>query len=192
MSTNYSLTLTNNSVNAGSFCVYQTDPEQSKYSNLYSLVWFSKKCHPGTKIRFNWSLDYCFTWSETGILMPGVTFLASENVPADPSNAVKDIIGFTKDGGAYKFTTPTRSGILGTLQIQTDSTIPINEASVGIGMSGQPAFAVPAGPNLDYSFIPHPKYWVAFGNFEEGEVIDFNNVTQTAEVIFKPSVYSLP
>lgn len=191
MSTKYTLKVTNNSNRSGSICVYQRDPEQEKYTNLYSLAWFSKACHPGTTIKFTWDLDYCFSWSETGMLRPGVTFEASETRAADPSSASDNAIGFTKTGGAYMFTTPLRPGTPGELRIQTDDTIPIDEASVGIGMSGQPALAISAGPNLDYAFIPHPEYWIAFGDYIEGEVIDLNMVTQTAKVVFPRNVYSL-
>ena len=191
MSTQYTLKVVNNSTQSGSVCVYQRDPEQEKYANLYSLAWFSKKCHPGTTLTFRWILDYCFTWSETGELKPGVTFEASQSEDADPSDASKDAIGFSKTGGAYAFTTPLRPGTPGELRIQTDGTIPINEASVGIGMSGNPALAVSAGPNLDYAFIPHPEYWIAFGDYEEGQVIDLNRVTETAKIVFPLNTYSL-
>ena len=192
MSTQYSLTVTNNSDLSGSLCVYQKAPEQSLYENLYSLAWFSKKCHPGTTVKFKWDINYCFMWSEAGVLVPGVTFEASEHVDADLDNGAKNIIGFTKEYGAYKFAPSPVPGTPGELRIVTDSTMPTGEASVGIGMSNQPAFAVPATPNFDFAFIPHPEYWIAFGNFEEGEVIDLNRVTHTAaQVIFRKNVYSL-
>lgn len=191
MSTQYTLKVTNKSHNSGSFCVYQKDPDQEKYTNLYSLAWFSKACNPGTTLKFTWTLDYCFNWSETGILVPGVTFDASETKEADPSDSSKNAVGFTKANGAYMFTNPLRPGTPGELRIQTDNTIPINEASVGIGMSGQPALAISAQPNMDYAFIPHPEYWITFGNYTEGEVIDLNQVTETAKIVFPLNVYSV-
>lgn len=192
MSTQYSLTVTNNSELTGNFCVYQKAPNQSMYENLFSLAWFSKKCHPHTTVKFKWDLDYCFMWSECGRLTPGVIFEASERLAADPSSAAHNIIGFTKEYGAYKFAPAPVAGALGELRIVTDGTMPTGEAAVGIGMSGQAAFAVPATPNFSFSFIPHPEYWIAFGNFEEGDVIDINRVTRTAAPItFRPNVYSL-
>lgn len=44
---------------------------------------------------------------------------------------------------------------------------------------------------MDYAFIPHPQYWVAFSNYTEGEVIDINAVSQTAQIVFPLNVYSL-
>ncbi len=190
MSTQYTLTVVNDSTLNGSVCVYQKDPEQGKYENLYSLAWFSKFCHPGTQLKFKWSIDYSFVWSETGILKPGVSFEASQALPADPQNPAKNAIGFIKAGGAYEFANPTRPGIPGQLQIQTDATIPCNDVAIGIGMSGQPTFAIGGTPNFTYSFIPHPEYWIAFGKFEEGEVIDLNQVSTTAQVVFPVNVYA--
>ena len=56
-------------------------------------------------------------------------------------------------------------------------------------MSGQPAFATDAGPNLSYSFIPHPQYYVAFGYYLQGEVIDLNLVSSTVCVEYEDNIF---
>lgn len=35
----------------------------------------------------------------------------------------------------------------------------------------------------------HPSYWIAFGDFVEGSVIDVNNISRAKEIIFDPNVY---
>lgn len=57
-------------------------------------------------------------------------------------------------------------------------------------MSGKPAVACVAAPNLKYTFMPHPRYWIAFGKFEEGEVIDVNRMTQKFEIEYPVNVFS--
>ena len=47
-----------------------------------------------------------------------------------------------------------------------------------------------ASPNLKYTFMPHPRYWIAFGRFEEGEVIDVNRMTQKFEINYPVNVFS--
>ncbi len=49
-------------------------------------------------------------------------------------------------------------------------------------MAGSGTFAVQAQPNMTAVFTPHPNYWVIFGNFENGDVMDIQDVTQAVEV----------
>ena len=188
--TTYSLIVENKSILTGSICVYQRDPQQRINRNLYSLAWFSKMCHPNTTVEFSWSIDYCFNWAETGALRPGVLFSASESLAADPSlvDATKTI-AFNYSSGAFRFVQAQEITDPGMLRIITDNTIPNKKASIGIGMSGQPAFATDAGPNLSYSFIPHPQYYVAFGYYLQGEVIDLNLVSSTVCVEYEDNIF---
>jgi hypothetical protein len=58
-------------------------------------------------------------------------------------------------------------------------------------MSGSGTFVVPASPNLNLVFTPHPKYWVTAGTFATGEVLDSEQLTNTAAVEFPPGVYAM-
>ncbi|MFW8642247.1 hypothetical protein ACOJBO_02920 [Rhizobium beringeri] len=51
-------------------------------------------------------------------------------------------------------------------------------------MAGSGTFAVQAAPNMTAVFTPHPNYWVMFGNFETGDVIDIEDVTGAVEVTY--------
>ena len=188
MGTNYQLTVQNDSFNTGSICVYQTVPKQDK--NLLSLAWFSKTCHPGTKVKFGWSIDYSFCWSESGVLTPGVVFDATEMKEADPADPSNNATGFSKKDGAYLFTPTQRHPSDGCLGVYLDNTVAHGEAAVGVGMGGHAAFAAVASPNYDMTFSPHPQYWVVFGTFTEGEVMDLNRCTRSCNVKFPTNVYS--
>ena len=182
--TTHSLNVTNQSDFTGSICVYQTNPGQEKDKDLFSVAWFSKPCEPGVSVTFEWDLDYCFVWSETGQLEHGARFRASQVIPADlkvPTNSV----GFShSDIGGYKFIDAPEMMAEGYLNVYSDNTVPNCRVSVGIGMFGKPTFVRLVGPNLTYSFHPKPTYWVTFGFYEEGQVIDANRVTQSAKVVF--------
>jgi hypothetical protein len=187
MSQKYTLLFVNNGTNTGNACIYQNDPDIG-VPNVMSLAWFSKQAHPTTRIKFEWTLDYSFMWSETGVLASGVDFEASQVWPADLTSSNK--VAFTDENGAYTFENQT-SGTPGSLIIVNDGTIPARQASVGIGMSGQGAFVVQAQPNLTQTFTPHPKYFITFGNYEAGEVLDIGSITSPAEIVFPPNVYSM-
>lgn len=187
MSTRYSLVVKNNSNNSGSFCLYQKQPDL--LPNAYSLAWFARPTRPTTMTSFDWTLDYSFVWSETGRLVPGVIFDASEMVPADPASANQ--ITLTNNGGAFTFQDQSHGPQSGTLYIREASSIPMNLAAVGIGMSGSGTFVTQAQPNMNLQFTPRPSYWIAFGNFEQGEVLDVEALSNTAQIEFPPGVYSM-
>lgn len=192
MSTRYSVNFINNSSNSGKVFIFQQDPDMQKPDNqgsdIMSLAWFSKTAHPNTKIKFTWSLDYSFVWSETGVLKPGIMFDASQVEAADLTT--NNETTFSYDDGAYEFT-DLRSGTPGSLIITEAGNVPSKMASVGIGMSGSGTFVKQAQPNLTLIFTPHPKYYIAFGNQEQGEVLDITEINNPGLLDFPPNVYSL-
>lgn len=183
----YTLKAINNSSNSGNFCVFQEDPDLG-VSNVMSLAWFSKYAYPSTTVNFTWTVDYNFVWSETGVLIPGVVFDASQSFDADLQNANQITLSYA---GGYNFINQTKGPKPGILYIKEDASIPLKQASVGIGMSGFGTFVVQAQPNLNLNFTPHPRYFIVFGNYEPGEVLDISEMTNTAEIDFPPNVYSM-
>jgi hypothetical protein len=189
MGTQYSLTCINNSSLLGSFAVFQMPPQLTVPANVFSLAWFARPAHPNTQVTFNWSLDYSFVWSETGVLQPGITFNASETVPASPVGL--NFTQLTEDSfGATYFTPPDTTGSVGSLTIQQLSNVVPSRTSVGVGMSGAGTFVVQAAPNMTAVFTPHPNYWVIFGNYTTGQVMDIEDVTGEVEVTYAGSLTS--
>jgi hypothetical protein len=184
----YSLIFQNQSTNQGSGCVYQEDPNLG-LPNVLSLAWFSKVAAPNTNITFSWTIDYSFVWAETGLLIPGVMFMAGQTFPADLSTT--NSITLSNLGGAYQFQNQGPGPGAGSLYIREDNTVPLKMASVGIGMSGAGTFVVQAQPNYNLIFTPHPKYYITFGSFAKGQVMDTTSVTNKAEIAFPPNVTSM-
>ena len=183
MSTQYSLTVTNNSTQFQDLCIYQKAVDLG-VPNALSLAWLTAPAWPNTTVQFTWSLDYSFVWSQTGVLKPGVTFDAQQIAPADPDNLNANQILFDYRNGAFTFTPGSASGTaqLGSLYVRELSTIPTAAATVGIGMSNAGVFAVQAEPNMNLVFTPHPSYWVSAGTFQQGQVLDIEQITNEQEV----------
>lgn len=190
--TQYSLNVINNSTNYVDLCVYQTPPDLGM-SDVMTLAWFSEPAYPTTTVRFNWTVDYSFVWSNSGALVPGAVFQASQTWPADPSDPTDQQLLLTYSQNAYTFekgqavSAPKK----GNLYIREDATVPLRQASVGIGMSGAGTFAVPTQPNQNLVFTPHPEYWVTAGTFEPGQVLDIEQISDNAEIAFPPGVFSM-
>ncbi|HVR10620.1 MAG TPA: protein rhiA [Thermoanaerobaculia bacterium] len=189
--TTYSLIFVNQSTNRGDVCVYQSDPNIN-VPGVMSLAWFSKLATPSTEIQFEWQVNYNFVWSETGSLKPGVIFSAAQRPAADLTESNQITLDHTGGaGGAYDFINQRRGPVAGNLFIDTTNTVPLNRASVGIGMSGVGTYAVQAQPNFNLVFSPHPRYWITFGTFVRGQVLDITRITNKAEVRFDPGVFSM-
>jgi len=188
MSQQYQIIFKNNSYLSGNFCCFQQDPTITDPS-IMSLAWFTKFANPNTAAAFDWSIDYSFVWGETGPLVPGVTFSASQNVPAGLTSNNRITLDYN---GGYQFMDQTNGTPSGNLYIIEDGTIPsVNEASVGIGMSGTGTFVMQAAPNYNLTFSPHPEYWVAFGTYTTGEVLNIQSMNNPAEVSFPIGVYTM-
>lgn len=186
----YSIVFVNNSTNFANACIYQQDPDLGVPS-VQSLAWFTKPAYPTTKLSFSWTLSYYFVWSETGPLGPGAVFMASQAWPADLSTT--NMVTLTKEGGAYTFQGQGPGPTPGRLNIMEDGTIPSNQAAVGIGMSGAATFVVQAQPNWQQVFTPspQPQYWITFGNFMQGEVMDDESLMVGTRVEFPVNIYSM-
>ncbi len=185
MSTQYTLKVTNNSSQYQDFCVYQK-PIDLGVPNALSLAWLVAPAWPGTTVVFQWTLDYSFMWSQTGSLKPGVTFAAQQTLPADPESLTSNQIQFDYRNGAFTFVPGSAAGTprLGSLYIRELSGIPSNTATVGIGMSNSGTFAVPAQPNTNLVFTPHPEYWLTAGTLTPGQLLDIEEITNEVSVPF--------
>ncbi len=183
----YSLTFINYSAEYGSVCVYQNT---NNGMGIVPLAWMVRPTHPTTVVTFKWTTDYGFVWSETGELAPEVIFSTSQVWPADlvQNNAVT--LSFLQ--GAYTFQNLTKGSQEGVLEIYQDASIPPNSVSVGIAMAGSGIFARQAVPNIKISIKPqNPEYWIAFGNFKQGEALDISAITNKQKLEFESGVFSL-
>jgi hypothetical protein len=191
----YSLLVKNDSPNPGSICVYTTSPDTQKIQqDLRSLAWFTKPANPNSQVKFTWDLNFSFAWAESGLLVPGVFFEAGEIIDADPSNDKKNKAYFDIQNNAYLFGDPAKATVPspGALGITTSGIIPNGIASVGVGVNGKAALAVNATPNYQFTFIPKIQYWLAFGSFHEGVVLDLNSMVRNiCEIKFPAAVYGL-
>ncbi|MEO1085624.1 MAG: protein rhiA [Acidobacteriota bacterium] len=184
----YQLIFKNESTQFGSACVYQQDPDVTD-PDVMSLAWFCKSTAPTTTVDFDWSIDYNFVWSRTGALAPGVIFRASQVWDANLSTTNQ--VTLTKMNDAYTFKDQRQGARHGTLYVDQDNLVAPQELSVGVGMSGFGTFVVQGQPNVTAMFTPHPEYWITFGKFQQGEVLDITQITNAAQIKFPPNVYSM-
>ncbi len=177
MTDKYTLSVMNDSTQAGSFCIYQELPD-TNIGNITTLAWLAKAAHPTTRLDFEWGLDYDFVWAKTTQLRPGTVVKTSQAWDANLSTTNQ--VDFDYTNGAYTFANQSQGGYEGNLYINQTQRVRTAEASVGIGMSGKGSFLVESQPNMKIVLTPKPTYWLVFGQFKEGEVLDISKVTKTA------------
>ncbi|MCV6636293.1 hypothetical protein [Candidatus Albibeggiatoa sp. nov. NOAA] len=177
MSDKYTLTVKNDSTQTGSFCIYQEHPD-TNVGNITTLAWLAKAAHPTTRLEFAWEIDYDFVWAKTTELRPGTIVRTSQAWPANLST--RNQVDFDFTNKAYTFTNQSQGGYEDNLYINQTQRVRTSEAAVGIGMSGKGTFLVESQPNMKIVMTPKPTYWLVFGHFQEGEVLDIETVTKTA------------
>jgi hypothetical protein len=184
----YTLVFVNHSSRVAAVCVFQQDPGLN-VRNLETVAWLVKPAASTSVVTLQWTAELDFVWSETGKLAPGVLAGSAQVWPADLST--KNQLTFTMTGGAYTFENQTK-GPAG-LTILQSSTIPALQASVGIGAAGKATFIVQAQPNQPLTFKPSttPEYWISFGSYLSGQVLDVAAIADKTQVLFPVNVYSM-
>ncbi|WP_432726770.1 hypothetical protein [Variovorax sp. W6] len=185
----YSVTVNNHASHSAYFMVFQNDPTQLA-PNALSLAWFARFSNPGptSRVKFQWSVDVGFAWAETGDLQPGVQFTPTETY--EPSGSNNKI---TLDcNRTYQFMNPARGPEQSRLYLAQSTAIPAKSAAaVGVTMGGSTVYAVQARSGQNLTFSPHPKYFIAYGDYEEGDVIDVSAINNPLELPYPPGVYAL-
>lgn len=185
----YSITIKNNGTFKGNMSLFQKQPDLEEISAM-SLAWLSKGSNPGTMLKFSWSDDYNFVWSECGQLKPGIIFNASQTIPTDLKTNNK--VTFTKNEFGYLFTDQiTESISAGKLVIEESGLILGGGASVGIGMSGSPIFVWESEPNSKLVIEPKVEYWLTYGSYQQGEVLNVQQlVDKSTKIDFPINTYN--
>jgi hypothetical protein len=183
----YTINFVNNSGTAGSFCVFQQSPNYQD-PGVFPLAWLVQSAVPYPNLSISWKTDLCFVWGITGQLAPGVIFNASKSLPADTHK--EGGVAFDIYNGNYQFI-KTNIHPQGMLMIIVEYNIPVNQASVGIGMSGAGTFAAQAQTNVTYTFEPDPGYWVTFGDFKQGQVLGPSDMNNAPQIIFPHGIFSM-
>ncbi|MFB7368977.1 hypothetical protein ACFC0D_03935 [Streptomyces sp. NPDC056222] len=187
--TQYSLTVVNNSNESWDFFLFQEYAGDGP-AGLRPLAWLTKYVAAHKTDHFSWDLGYSFVWAPTGPLVVGSSFTASERVAANPFSLTQNQIRFGtgNQSGWPRFLhgSATPNPQQGFLYIRQLASVPTDSASVGIGQSGQPVFAVQANPGRTTRFTPPGgRYVIAAGtSIAGGDVLDPERITERAAVSF--------
>lgn len=176
MSTTHTLNIKNESQSFGNFCVFQDYSNQYKNDYYNPLVWISKAVQPHAELLFTWNTDYSMALVETCVLKQGTLLIVSQSMHIDPNNPKTNSLVLSKEKNLFLLKYAQHPGPIGMLSIKADATIPSNRISVGIEMDGKPTTIIKLIPSTFYQFSIRPTYWVAFGDFKEGETLDFDRI----------------
>ncbi|WKA62435.1 hypothetical protein [Pectobacterium aroidearum] len=55
-------------------------------------------------------------------------------------------------------------------------------------MSNAGNFVRAAQPKLHIEFIPPPSYWIVFSHYEEGEILDVEQLSDAVKLVFEPKI----
>jgi len=177
MSAKYTLTVKNNSTRRGDFAIFQESPNVN-VPNVVTLAWFAKSAHPTATLEFQWDTDYSFVMADSAASGTGETIRARQVSPCNLSTSNK--IALQKGGGDYSLKDQSQGETAGSLYIEESEDVGANDVLVGIGMSGNPSFLVPSQAGMEVVFTPQPAYWITFGSYTQGELIDVAQAKENA------------
>lgn len=163
----YTINFSNESQMDTNIIVFQQYPNQSP--NMYPLAWKVKHSSPHSRSTINWDIDYSFVWGELGRLEPGIVFNTSQSMMANLRQSNE--IFFEVENGIGGFR-GQQAGPQGRLLINEGDNVPMNKYAVGIGVSGSAACVMQAMPGVPVQFLADPKYYIATGNYREGEILE--------------------
>jgi len=194
------MTFINNSNNSWNFCCYQKDPGILD-AGAFSAAWFvATVVHPTTSIKFQWTIAYGLSWSQSGVVSLGTVYFPAQNWPV---TAAQNTVTLTKLGGSYTFQDSRQQAPQTAFNIVQDGTVVVQNG-IGVGTSMKitgasgggdglnTIYAQPAQPNVTTQYTVTPSYWVVFAqNIQPGQILNVANMTNTAEVTYDPGVYSM-
>lgn len=183
--TTCTLLFRNESTKEGAVCVFQTDASLG-VPEAQPVAWLVKSAAPKTSVLFQWLTRYCFVWAQTCHLSPGVVVRSSQVWPSTPR--ARNEVVFRREQQTYTFAPAEREGTEGTLSIITDATVERDQAVIGIGMAELPTFLVPARPDQVVTFQPQPSYWITFGQFAPGQIVEQEARAAAVALPFSPTV----
>jgi rhizosphere induced protein len=171
----------NNSSRCGDTCLYQ-DPDDAR---LKRVAWLVKRSFPGTKLLFQWQEQLDFIWMETTAPGPDAQLTASQQVVANRHSRNRITLDYQ---GAHTFLDPRQEPEAGSLSIDTTAAVPPGMAYVGIGMAGLGTLVAPTQPNILYTFAPRSTYWITFGSYVQGTLMEDGQPTCAQRIDFPHGV----
>lgn len=190
----YAVICNNLSALPRTFVIFQT-PGQETQSSAAPLAWNITLVPPSKQMPIVWTFDYSFSWGRATTLLPGRIYKAEQTLDATLTSGNRVTLTRTS-GEDYKLIDQT-DGMEGTLGVIQDGTIALHQAAIAIGMSGLPAYALEAQPNINVSFRPpssgaDARYYITTVNvIQPGEVIDPGIVATAVEFKFPSNVNKL-
>ena len=203
LGTQYSLSVNNQNSLMQTFVLFQKMPVTSKPStDPISLAWIVGSAAGGSasnpsKSKFTWFIDYSINagyLQEEGTLDSPRKFQTTTQIPVkvDDTNLVSVSYDGTFPNGAPYFNGAPGNTTSGIIAANSDDKVPTNAAAssiqmdlaLGIAMNRKPAVSVQLLPNIDYTFTPHPEYYIMAAKYSEGDVIDVEETTHAYQVVF--------
>ncbi len=185
----FHLIFENQSSATWSFVVYQSSkdrlPTQSKM-----LAWMSQKAAPQTAIKYSWSPEYSFVWSQTGELTNASTIFANQVYPTELTGSDNRITLLKNTDGAYQFSQPS-PGAPPDAYIGASAAIPGQTLSVGIGIAKVPVLIAQAQPSVVLTFVPSFSTCIGFGqNIAKGQVLGSNSLNGPTQITYPANKYT--
>lgn len=188
MSQQYQVIFNNNTTSAGTLCCFQQGTS-GYFTEGQPLAWQVQIVAAGSEDTISWTPDYCFVLGQPGQLNQGDIFAAYQTLNADLNDS--NSVNLVYDNNECQLTGQSAKAPGGVLYVQVNSDVPQAGAAFGIGMNSMGTFALPAMPGCGYEFPADITYWLAFGNYIQGQALYVPDMLNIQQVVFPAGVYTM-
>lgn len=171
--------------------VFVTSPQNNE---LQSTAWLAQQVYPGEPAALKWDFSTQLMWG-TGSPFPGTTFDSQQTLTMPPAGPGQSgTAELAAANGSYSLVnTPAGGAPYGSLAVQSSQSVPVNNLTLALGISGAPALLAPAFPNQTTTFpTTGLTYWLSTSPFiQAGQVVDTFSVSNAVQLNFPPGVGEL-
>ncbi len=179
----YTIVFKNESGQSGVAMVYQLPPDTSM-SNVFAVAWQTTNvsADPTRDTTFSWSEEYSVSWSQSGGISTGAIYSYATSIDVDLSEGA----GATLDLGSGSLEPSGQGGGIqpGALQVSVSGGNSGQIATVGVGIDGTTGLVVSIPTGAEWTYEPTSTYYIAFGHFIEGMVLNVALIANAVAIDF--------
>lgn len=188
----YSLKCVNRSTQSWYFYLFQRQQNPSG-TDKFSLCWMVSpyRIGVGSFMTFRWSMEYGFSWLNTGRLEAGSTPLSGGYVLGSLTTANSTTFDIVEN--TPELATPSPGDPADLFLIHGGEDLPNRIFSTGIGMSGSAAIVMQTYANTPQQFSANTSYWVGATTrqIRHNEVLQQDVIPNSSEFHFPANTYSM-
>jgi hypothetical protein len=183
----YTVVFSNESGRSRTVVLFQSPPD-SVLDGAFAVAWHTAEVATNRNATIKWDLEYRIS-SSPGQISVGSVYTPTNTLSVDLTEGM----AVTFDAGSGQFSVSGQGGDIeaGTLTVSVVGGTSGEPVAIGIGLDDKPLLVAPLPENATWQYRPSMTYRIAFGQFEQGGILDESMMDESTEVRFSDGVRTL-